>query len=113
MEPMNRIRGYAYVAGVLRGQTEDPFCRSCNSYATILGALKDAIATSESRMSSAQSGPDADASGLLARTRAAVAALRAPSTPLKQKQAGNCKLPEGVCFVKHSFSLLQKVQPAQ
>jgi hypothetical protein len=113
MEHLSQVRGYAYVAGVLRGQTADPFCRSCNSYATILGALKDEIATSESRVSSAPAGQDADASRLLAQTKATVAALQSPASPLKQKQAGNCKLPEGVCLVKHSFAVLQKVQPVQ
>jgi hypothetical protein len=111
MEPMNQTRGYAYVAGVLRGQTTDPFCRSCSSYATILGALKEEIARFDARMNPAQSGPDT--SRPLSETKAAVAALQAPPSPLKQKQAGNCKLPEGVCLVKHSFAILQKVQPAQ
>ena len=113
MEPMNRIRGYAYVTGVLNHQSTDPFCRSCSSYAAILTALRDEIAAFASQMSSASSGMKGESSGLLDRTKTAVTALKAPASPVKQKQAGNCRLPEGVCLVKHSFSLLQKVQPAQ
>jgi hypothetical protein len=36
-------------------------------------------------------------------------ALELPADPLPQKNAGNCKLPEGVCFVKSSLILHQKL----
>lgn len=108
MAVMNQVRGFLYVAGVLKSQTADSLCRECNSFATVHGALKDAVAAF-----APQTGASEEAAGLLARAKAAVAELRPPAQPKKQKKEGNCKLPEGVCFVKYSLGILQKVQPAQ
>jgi hypothetical protein len=49
------------------------------------------------------------ASALLAEARSSLAGLVNTENPAGQKKAGNCKLPEGVCFVKVSRSLFEKV----
>ena len=50
-----------------------------------------------------------EAAALLAGTRNRLAGLVNATDPAGQKKAGNCKLPEGVCFVKASRALLEKV----
>jgi hypothetical protein len=50
-----------------------------------------------------------DFAGLFAATQSGIPALQQPEHPVGQKKAGNCKLPEGVCFLKSSLAILQKV----
>jgi hypothetical protein len=50
-----------------------------------------------------------EATALLAETKGRLAGLANAANFAGQKKAGNCKLPEGVCFVKVSRSLLEKV----
>lgn len=111
MEPINQVRGFGYMFGVFKNQQNDPFCRMCNSYATVLGAIKEGIAKFESENADFIKRLPADFSQLFAEAKAGIAAIKAPDNPLKQKKEGNCKLPEGVCFLKNSMAILQKTNP--
>jgi hypothetical protein len=46
---------------------------------------------------------------MMAETRTGLAAIPVPANPSGQKKAGNCKLPQGVCFIKESFALVRKI----
>lgn len=111
MEPLNRVRGFGYMLGVFQNQQNDPFCRSCNSYATVLSAMKEGISKFETENEGFIKGLDERFSRLFAEAKAGIMAIKAPENPLKQKKEGNCRLPEGVCFLKNSMAILQKTDP--
>lgn len=104
MEIPNRIRGYYF----LRGQRADPFCAGCNGYAGVLAATKEEIERfeREDRDSFSSAGPDL--LRLFTGTRDGIAVLGPTDHPQKQKKAGNCRLPEGTCFIKSSPALIRK-----
>jgi hypothetical protein len=109
MEVMNQARGYAYLFGVLKNQQTDPFCRSCNPFVNTLTAVKENLVKFETRHAEEIRSLPGDISHLFADAKNGIAALKQPENPSGQKKAGNCRLPEGVCFTKSSLAVLQKV----
>jgi hypothetical protein len=108
MEIENLVRGYTYLAAVLNNQQQDPFCGSCNAYVKTLAAVRENIALLEKDHA-------ADIARMPERfiqrfneAKTILADLRSPENPLSQKKAGNCKMPEGVCFVKSSLAIVLK-----
>jgi len=109
MDIVNQARGYAYLCGVLKNQQADPSCGSCNSFVSALTALKEGLAKLEAQQVGEAMHLPADFSRLLAAARGGAAAIALPEQPQGQKKAGNCRLPEGVCFTKSSLAILQKL----
>ncbi len=109
MEIMNQARSYAYLFGVLKNQQADPFCRSCNSFITTLTAVKENLAKFETQYAGEIKGLSGEFTRVFAAARGGIAAMNKPENPVGQKKAGNCKLPEGVCFTKTSLAILQKI----
>jgi hypothetical protein len=109
MESMNQARGYAYLFGVLKNQQADPFCRSCNSFVTTLVAIREQLTKFEALHPDEIRNLPGELSRLFADAKSGITAMKQPENPLGQKKAGNCKLPEGVCFLKSSLAILQKV----
>jgi hypothetical protein len=97
------------VFGVLKNQQADPFCRSCNSFVNTLTAAREQLAKFESEHAGEVKNLTSEFSILFAGAKAGIAALKQPENPSGQKKAGNCKLPEGVCFIKSSLALMHKV----
>jgi hypothetical protein len=109
MEIMNQARGYAYLFGVLKNQQADPFCRSCNSFINTLAAVKENLVKFETQHAGEIKNFRGEFFRLFADAKSGIAALKPQENPVGQKKAGNCKLPEGVCFIKLSLAILQKV----
>jgi hypothetical protein len=109
MEIMNHVRGYVYLAGMLKDRRTEPFCRSCKALVTTVMAAR----TSLNEFSSTYAGELCDLppefASRFAEASSDLAALGLPADPLPQKKAGTCKLPGGVCFVKSSLALYQKL----
>lgn len=108
MNLMNQARAYRFLLGVLTNQQKDPFCGKCSAWNNSLNNTREALARFETEHASEVSALP-DAGRILAGARSSLEALRSPENPTGQKKAGNCKLSEGVCFVKASLALLQKV----
>jgi hypothetical protein len=108
MEIMNLARGYAYLYGVLKNQQADPFCHSCNSFINTLTAVKENLEKFETQHGGEIKKLPGEFSRLFADAKSGLAAMNQPENPQGQKKAGNCKLPEGVCFTKSSLAILQK-----
>jgi hypothetical protein len=109
MEIMNQARGFAYLFGMLRNQQEDAFCRSCNSFLNTLAAARENLQKFEAQHAGEIRSFPEEFSQLFADARSGISVMPQPEQPLRQKKAGNCKLPEGVCFTKSSLAILQKV----
>ncbi|GAB4491004.1 MAG: hypothetical protein OHK006_24460 [Thermodesulfovibrionales bacterium] len=93
----NRIRYIHFMSGVLATQQDDPLCSRCKAFANTVARTREALAD-------CQSGTGGDVltevMALLDEARSRLDELRLPEDAVGQKKAGNCKLPEGVCFVK-------------
>lgn len=109
MEFMNQVRGYHFLLGVFMNQQNDPYCSICSAYANTLKAARENLAALEAGNADALAALGPLFTRMLAGTRAGLDALPGPMTPSGQKKAGNCKLPQGVCFIKASFALLQQI----
>ena len=109
MELMNQVRGYHFLLGILRQQGADPFCRRCNAYKNTLVAVAEGLATFRLQEAGdlAQVPPAFDR--LFEDAAAGIAAIEPPGETAGQKKAGNCRLPEGHCFLKTSFAFVQRI----
>ena len=109
MKILNHLRAHHYVAGVLASQQHDLFCGQCSAWNNTLNNTREALTQFEAEHAAVLHKLSPEAIALLTETRTSLAGLVNASNPAGQKKAGNCKLPEGVCFVKFSRSLLEKV----
>jgi hypothetical protein len=108
MEPVNQVRGHHFMLGVFKRQQNDPFCSTCSAFANTLKAARESLEKLEGEHAGVLSLLSPALGALLAETRAGLASLQDPPNPSGQKKAGNCKLPQGVCFIKASFALIQQ-----
>jgi hypothetical protein len=106
---LNHLRAYHYVAGVLAGQQHDLFCGQCSAWNNTLNHAREALKQFETDQAAELRRLSPEVLSLLTGTRSRLAGLVNAANPAGQKKAGNCPLPEGVCFVKASRALLEKV----
>ena len=109
MELLNQVRAYHYLAGVLTNQQRDLFCHRCSAWNNTLNNAREALTQFEAGHAAELRTLSPEAAALLTETRSRLSGLVNATNPAGQKKAGNCKLPEGVCFVKASRALLEKV----
>ncbi len=109
MELLNRVRAYHYLAGVLTNQQRDLFCHQCSAWNNTLNSVREAFQQFEAGHAAEIRVLSPEAQALLAETRSRLASLVNAANPAGQKKAGKCKLPEGVCFVKISRAILERV----
>lgn len=108
MEILNHARGYRFMLGVLRNQQQDPFCGKCSAWNNSLNNVRESLAEFE-KVHGAEIRALPEAARMLAEAREGLAALNGPAEPIGQKKAGNCKLLQGVCFVKTAKALLEQI----
>jgi hypothetical protein len=94
---------------VLTNQQRDLFCGQCSAWNNTLTNVREGLKQFETAHAAELRALSPEAQALLAETRSRLAGLVNAANPAGQKKAGNCKLPEGICFVKLSRALLEKV----
>ncbi len=109
MELLNQVRGHHFLLGVFRSRQEDPYCGVCSAFANTLKAAQESLAKLEAENVEMLIALAPEFAGMLAEARSGLLALESPAQPSGQKKAGNCKLPQGVCFIKASFALVQQI----
>ena len=109
MEISNQARGYSYMLGVLKNREADPFCHSCNSFLSTLTAVNENLEKFEREHAAEIGNLPSELSIFFSVAKSGISAMKLPAHPVGQKKAGACKLPEGVCFLKSSLSILQKI----
>ena len=109
MELSNQVRGHHFLLGVFRNQQNDPYCSACSAFANTLKAARENLARIEAEQGEALKALSPEFGRMLVETTAGLSLLQGPADPSGQKKAGNCKLPQGVCFIKASFALIQQI----
>jgi len=108
MELLNQVRGLHYLVSVLASQQSDLFCHTCSAWNNTLNNTREALMQFEAGHAAGLRDLS-PAAALLAETRSLLAGLVNAANPEGQKKAGNCKLPQGVCFVKASRAILERL----
>jgi hypothetical protein len=109
MELLNRVRSFHYLVGVLTNQQRDLYCGQCSAWNNTLNNARETLKQFGAEHEAELRNLSSEVVALLAETHSRLAGLANVAHPAGQKKAGNCKLPEGVCFVKASRFLLEKV----
>lgn len=110
MDMLNRIRYYHFMAGVLANQQHDPLCSICKAFTNSVSAVSEGIDSFEKTGASEASAMSTEHRALLDDARKSLADLHPVPDAVGQKKAGNCHLPQGVCFVKTSKALQEKME---
>jgi hypothetical protein len=98
------------MAGVLAHQQHDTFCRRCRAFTNSVRALNEGIAGLEGNRAFEVGSLQEEMIRLLVDAKRALAGLHPDPEAAGQKKADNCKLPEGICFVKSSKALLRSME---
>jgi hypothetical protein len=108
---LDKIRSYHFIAGVLANQRHDPYCGICKAFTNSVRDVREGVTEFLHTHSAELPGPPEDVSMMLADIKMMLADLHPVTDAVGQKKAGNCKLPQGVCFVKSSKALLESISP--
>ena len=105
MDYITEIRYYHFMAGVLVQQQYDPFCSMCKAFTNSVHTVREGLEELEERRVSEISTLPEEQMQLLIVARKAFSGLHPDPDARGQKKAGNCRLPQGICFVKSSKAL--------
>jgi hypothetical protein len=106
----NKIRYLHYMAGVLSAQKSDPLCTACKAYTNTFRRIRDELALTAETLQYGQRPVSAGVTELLARAEKLLEGIEVRENTTGQKKAGNCRMPEGVCFVKSSKALIERIE---
>lgn len=106
---INHLRNFHYMLGVLENQQKDPFCGTCISFAKTVEGTKDSFIKFEKTCTAEKREIANVLSVLFSHVYKKMTSIELPETPVGQKKAGNCKLPEGVCLPKAALTAYEKI----
>lgn len=106
---INKIRSYHYISCVLSGQQEDNLCSICKAFENTAKKIKKDIAELKNNNAAEINAMPQDLKQFLIDAHNRLSSLKVPENATGQKKAGNCKMPEGVCFVKYSKAISEKL----
>ncbi|MDI6728598.1 MAG: hypothetical protein QMD44_06695 [Thermodesulfovibrionales bacterium] len=112
MEISNRIRFYYYISGVLANQQADPLCGICKAFVNSVRIVREGIEDFELNHAVEMKSLSNEMAGMLSYAKKVLSGLKTIEDAVGQKKAGNCKMPEGVCFVKTSKAIVEKITGA-
>lgn len=108
-ELSNKIRFYHFISGVLVNQQSDQLCAKCKAFANTAERMKEGISELESVHVEKMHTLPPDLLSMLEEARDRIERIKPPVDAVGQKKAGNCSMPEGVCFIKLPKAILDKI----
>ena len=108
-ELINQIRFYNFISGVLYQQQSDPLCSRCKAFANTAKKMKEDLSELQSVNAERMHILPGEMLHILEEAQKRVLQIKIFEEAVGQKKAGNCRLPEGVCFVKLSKAVLDKI----
>lgn len=106
---INKLRGFNYAAGILTNQQNDPLCSECAAFARTADAIVDGFLKFENANSSEKKKLAEEFSMIFMDVKDKISVIQMPDDPVRQKKAGNCMLPKGVCFTKEIMTFMGKI----
>lgn len=106
---VNIIRGIGFMAGVLQRQQNEYLCGNCRGYYKTVKLMRERLGAVEGSIDHATL-PEGIAR-LLNDAREILKALMTPADPVPQRKLGNCRFPEGKCYIKHARKFYEIMDP--
>lgn len=106
---INRIRFFHYISGVLVKRQSDPLCGYCRAFANTVRWTGEGISNIESGEVLKEGAIPGGIIELLWEAKRMTSGISVPENTVGQKKEGNCRMPAGVCFVKISKSVLERI----
>lgn len=106
---INLLRGMSYVFYILSYLQEEPVCKRCNSFLDVFDFTKEKFIDIEKDVNKNRDMPQ-EIRKMLMIIYAALADLKIYDNPVRQKKAGNCCLPSGVCFAESALAFYEKIE---
>lgn len=103
------LRGFYYAVGILGNQQNDPLCNQCAAFARTSEAIIDSFIKFQETHAAGRKKLPEEFAVLFADISDKVSVIEIPEDPVRQKKAGNCTLPTGVCFTKEVTAFLQRI----
>lgn len=111
-ELINQIRFYCFISGVLHNQQSDPLCKNCKAFANTVKRMKESITELKSLHIEKMHTLPGEMLHIFEEAQERIGRIKIFEDAVGQKKAGNCRLPEGVCFIKLSKAIVYKVNSA-
>ena len=99
----------SYIFSILSYLQEEPVCQNCHSFASVADAAKEDFIAIEKVVNKNRELPR-EISKLLTNIYVVLADLKIPENSLRQKMAGNCYMPSGVCMAKSAKGFYDKIE---
>jgi hypothetical protein len=108
-ELIDQIRFYHFISGVLYHQQSDPLCSNCRAFANTAKRMKENISELESVHVEKMHTLPGEMLHIFEEAQHRIGRIKTFEDAVGQKKAGNCRLPEGVCFIKLSKAIMDKI----
>ncbi len=105
----NQIRFYHYISAVLLNQQADSLCLKCKAYSNTVLKMREELERIKTDYSEKINSLPDELSDLHRAAQERISSARIIENVTGQKTAGNCKMPKGVCFVKSSKLMIEKL----
>ena len=106
---INQIRFYHFISGVLHNQLSDPLCSNCKAFANTVKRMKENIIGLKSVHVENMHTLSGEMLHILEESQDRIGRIKTLEDAVGQKKAGNCRLPEGVCFIERSKAIVDKL----
>jgi hypothetical protein len=106
---INQIRFYHFISGVLTHQQTDLLCSKCRAFSNTAERMKEGISELERVGAEKMHALPPDLLAMLEEARVKIESIKLLKDAVGQKKAGNCRMPEGVCFIKLPKSIMDKI----
>ena len=104
---INSLRGFSFVFGVLLYLQGDPLCSKCRLFVRSVDAAKDKFLALEKLIN--RKNMSEEMRRMLLGIYTAFANLEIPDNPVRQREAGNCKLPKGACLPDSVLTIYERI----
>ena len=108
-ELINRIRFYHFISGVLYHQQSDPLCSKCKAFTNTAKKIKEDLSALESDYVEEMHAFPVEMLHIFEEAQDRIGRVKTFEDAVGQKKAGNCRMPEGVCFIKLSKAIMDKI----
>lgn len=106
---INLLRGISYVFSMLAYVQDEPVCKRCKSFLDVLDSARKKFFDIEKDVNKNRDMPQ-EIRKMLMIIYGALADLKITDNPVRQKDAGNCGLPSGVCFAESALACYEEIE---
>lgn len=110
MDMLTELRYYHFIAGVLANQQQDPLCSRCKAFTNCVERIREEVKAYMVTNAGALTALPEQDQVMPVDINMMLDGLHPLPDAVGQKKAGNCLLPQGVCFVKSPKALREKME---